>query len=576
VPAVPIIIALGLVASILEGAGIGLIIPLLGAMLATPEVTGVPQPLQSVSDMVIHYSPETKIVILGSAIIALIAIKGAVQSANGCFVAAVDTRISRDIRNALSARLLRVDYSFFIANDPARLSKILTSDSWFVAEAVRWALALIPASVTVVVFGILLAWLNLTLFLMVVAGAIVVQLTLLLFERRQRQLSGRTTASDRFVWVRMRTIIEASRLLRIFGQEETEQSKFAAAAEGYRSNVCSGRNLSSFVTPTMDVIVAVLFVLIVLAGHWRGESLPAITAFLVLLTRLQRPATVIRNSRLSIASVQGSIGEVGWLLGHPLKPQARVARVHGVIDLDRIDLGSPISFDQVTYAYPNGSVALNEATFTIPPGTTALMGKSGSGKTTIVNLLCRLVEPQSGAIAVGDVPFDAIDAERWRSRVAVAGQDVALVAGTVAENIAFCRPEATLEEIKQAAAAAGAADFIAALPLGYRTQVGENGSNLSGGQRQRIGLARALLRLPELLILDEATSALDAMTESEMFRRLSNGSYLRSVIVISHRKSTLAACRHGIVVNRGRICESGPLESLAYFRMMAGMADAAK
>jgi subfamily B ATP-binding cassette protein MsbA len=206
---------------------------------------------------------------------------------------------------------------------------------------------------------------------------------------------------------------------------------------------------------------------------------------------------------------------------------------------------------------------------TIQPGTnTALIGKSGAGKTTIVNLLCRLVEPQAGTIRLGQTLAADIDLQSWRSRVAIAGQDSELVTGSVEENIAYGRPDATAAEIEDAARAAGADCFIADLPQGYATSVGPSGLSLSGGQRQRIGLARALLRQPDLLILDEATNAVDALSEAEIMKLIRDHRYFQTLLIISHRKSTLSACEHGIVLDNGRVSEAGPLASLAYFKTM--------
>jgi subfamily B ATP-binding cassette protein MsbA len=198
------------------------------------------------------------------------------------------------------------------------------------------------------------------------------------------------------------------------------------------------------------------------------------------------------------------------------------------------------------------------------------MGESGSGKTTLVNLLCRLLEPQAGAVRLGEHDISELDALSWRRRIAVAGQDSELVTGTVFDNISYGRADAPMDEVVEAARAAGAEEFIAALPQGYDTRLGPSGLSLSGGQRQRIGLARALLAQPDLLILDEATNAVDAATEAEIMMRIWKGGFFRTVIVISHRKLTLGRCDHGIVLDKGRVSEAGPLRDLPYFREMAG------
>jgi subfamily B ATP-binding cassette protein MsbA len=166
--------------------------------------------------------------------------------------------------------------------------------------------------------------------------------------------------------------------------------------------------------------------------------------------------------------------------------------------------------------------------------------------------------------------LSAIGAEAWRERIAIAGQDIELVEGTVAENIAYGRPEAAQADIEEAARTAGADVFVAGLPEGYATRVGQGGMRLSGGQRQRIGIARALLREPDLLILDEATNAVDAISEQELMKLLSEHRHFRTALVISHRRSTVSVCQDGIVIDHGEIREAGPLRQLEYYRSMAG------
>jgi subfamily B ATP-binding cassette protein MsbA len=298
-------------------------------------------------------------------------------------------------------------------------------------------------------------------------------------------------------------------------------------------------------------------------------SLPATTAFLVLLLRAQPYAQVVSKSRVGIAAARKSLSEVEWLMAQ--KPAQRVSptaidTAERVVEFDR-----PIRFEQVDFTFPNGNRALDSISLSIKPGiSTALIGRSGSGKTTIVNLLVRLLEPADGAIKLGDQDIGSIDIDAWRSQIAIAGQDIELVDGTIAQNIAYARPDATNDEIMEVARTAGAADFIERLPQGFDTEVGEEGINLSGGQRQRISLARALLRRPSLLILDEAMNAVDAMTETEIMKLLGEHRHFRTALVVSHRKSTLAACQEGIVIEEGRIREAGPLASLEYFRHMSG------
>jgi subfamily B ATP-binding cassette protein MsbA len=198
---------------------------------------------------------------------------------------------------------------------------------------------------------------------------------------------------------------------------------------------------------------------------------------------------------------------------------------------------------------------------------TALIGPSGAGKSTVINLLCRLLEPTSGTIKVDGQLLSRIRVSDWLSRIAIAGQDIDLIDGTIGENIMYgggAIDPATMELAVRSARA----EFIFDLPLGFDTVVGPRGLSLSGGQRQRISIARALARNPEILILDEATNAVDQVTENELiniFRTLPKST---TIIVISHRPNTLAFCDDAVVLERGNVVEEGPISSTAAFRAM--------
>ena len=565
---IPLIAALGLLASLLEGAGIGLLIPLLGLILADPTTTHLPQPLTAAMSLLPESDARARTILLGATIFGLILLKNLVQIVNGRLLASIGARVGADVRKDLARSLLSVDYRFFLEHDTALLTRIMATDSWFVVDAARSALSVVPAAASLLVFAILLAWLNFRLFVLVLVGAACVQAVIYLFERRQERLSREFTASSELLWQRLLTVLQAPRVVRLFGQEAREQERTDAAIERLRRSLRGSSYLTAFIHPAVDALLAILFLTIFLVGYWSGMSVPAVTAFLLLLTRTQAPARTISQARLGIASFEASLREVDWLRSQ----SGRVAE-HLVSDAG-VRLDRPILFDDVGYTYPNGYPALEAISCTIEPGVaTALLGESGSGKSTLVNLLCRLIEPETGEIRLGADPASQFEAASWRSRIAVAGQDNELVGGTIAENIAYGRPDASLSEIEAVARAAGAAEFISALPEGYQTPVTLQGLSLSGGQRQRIGLARALLRNPDLLILDEATSAVDALSDREIVKLATEHRHFRTLLIISHRKTTVAACQRGIVLQDGRVAEAGPLDDLAYFERMAGEPD---
>ncbi len=219
-----------------------------------------------------------------------------------------------------------------------------------------------------------------------------------------------------------------------------------------------------------------------------------------------------------------------------------------------------VAFENVTFSYPTRpeDKALDGVSFHVNAGETiALVGPSGSGKSTIFNLLLRFYDPSAGIVRVDGVNVAEADLAELRRRLAVVPQDVALFADTVAENIRYGTPAATLSEIRRAAVAAQADEFIRALPDGYNCKLGERGASLSGGQRQRIAIARAILKNAPILLLDEATSALDAESEGAVQRALEDLVSGRTTLVIAHRLATVQKADRILVMEKGRIVEAG-------------------
>jgi len=249
-------------------------------------------------------------------------------------------------------------------------------------------------------------------------------------------------------------------------------------------------------------------------------------------------------------------------------------RMLELLDLEKEDISSPdaedmppmegsIRYDSVSFSYNPEAPVLKDLSFEIEAGRVlALVGLSGAGKTTIVNLLARFYEPDSGAIHVDGVDISKVKIHSLRSQMAIVPQETMLFSGTIGENIRFGKEDATEGEVIEAARTAYAHDFISEFPDGYDTQVGERGTSLSGGQRQRIAIARAVLKNPRLLILDEATSSVDALSEELIQKGLENLLKGRTTIIIAHRISTIRKASKILVIERGQVAESGSHEEL--------------
>jgi ATP-binding cassette subfamily B protein len=269
------------------------------------------------------------------------------------------------------------------------------------------------------------------------------------------------------------------------------------------------------------------------------------------------------------AAALSSLAEVWGELTQAVRAAERLTRLLTV----RPEISSParprhlpvpplgtVSFKNVRFAYPTRPEisVLNGVSFEVRRGeTVALVGPSGAGKSTVFNLILRFYDPQSGSVAVDDIPVADVDLHALRSRIALVPQEVALFDATIADNIRYGKPSASALEIAQSAKAARAERFIAAMPNGYDTRLGERGVTLSGGQRQRIALARAILRDAPILLLDEATNALDAESEWAVQKALERLMEKRTTLVIAHRFSTVLRASRILVFDKGTIVEEG-------------------
>lgn len=302
----------------------------------------------------------------------------------------------------------------------------------------------------------------------------------------------------------------------------------------------------------------ICFVLVL--GAWRVSTgdlpVPALFLILFLAREAFRPLERMDAALHAAFAGIGAAQKITAFLAEPVRVTSN--------DNNASIAGGGVAFEGVGFSYAEGEgTTLDDITFTVEPNElVAIVGPSGAGKSTLVSLLMRFIDPRSGMIRIGGNDSRSVSVEELRRQIALVSQETYLFSGTVRENLAMARPEASFDEIEAAARAANIHDFIVDLPDGYDTQVGERGSLLSGGQRQRIAIARALLKNAPILVLDEATSSVDAASESTIQASLEGLLAGRTAIVIAHRLSTIRRADRIIVLDQGRIVETGTHDAL--------------
>jgi subfamily B ATP-binding cassette protein MsbA len=469
----------------------------------------------------------------------------------------VGNKMMLDLRNRMFEKIVRLPMDGFDALSTGTLMSKVTNDVIGLQAAATTALnSVVRSFATLTMLLITLFYLNWKLTLIMFVTVPIMALVIRAFGKRLREINRQGQFAHAAITDVLEEAIRGLKVIKIFGGEAYERKRFDSAANRIRQLNMKQSAAAAAATPLTHLVVsaAIAFIVYLAAskslgtGMEVGEFIGFITAAGTLMTPIKALSSVNEQIQRGLASAESVFALID---ATPELDEGNktIERAQGLL-----------TFDNVSLHYANKpQPALDHVTLTIAHGETiALVGPSGGGKSSLVNLVSRFYRPTSGRITLDGIALPELKLHDLRRQMALVSQDVVLFNDTIAANIAYGREEnTTREQIIAAAKAAHCADFIEALPQGYDSVIGENGAKLSGGQRQRLAIARALLKDAPILLLDEATSALDTESERAVQTALDTLMQGRTTIVVAHRLSTVENASRIVVLDSGRIVEAG-------------------
>jgi len=474
----------------------------------------------------------------------------------------VGERILADLRNQLFGHLQRLSLGFYERNRAGVIISRLTNDVEAIDQLVTDGVTtLVQSSLTLVGTAVLLFVLDWRLALATCAVIPLMSLATVVFRKHSARAYAAVRERLGLVTATLAEDIAGMRVVQAFTREQAAYANFREVTLRYRESNMQTVVLNGLYFPFVDLLSTVaLAVVLGYGGHLyfaHSISLGTLFAFMLYVQNFFDPVQQLSQLYNTFLSATAALDKIVGVL----EQQPEVADAPGAVDLPAI--AGHVRFEGVRFSYGRGEEVLHGLDLDVPAGTTvALVGHTGAGKSTIAKLLARFYEPTAGRITIDDFDLDEVTQRSLRGQLGVVPQEGFLFAGTVAENIAFGRPDADADEIVRAAQVVGAHDFILRLEDGYETQLGERGSRLSLGQRQLVAFARALLADPRILILDEATSSVDIGTERKIEEALRILLAERTAFVIAHRLSTIRDADLIVVLEHGRIVEQGSHDEL--------------
>jgi ABC-type multidrug transport system fused ATPase/permease subunit len=467
-------------------------------------------------------------------------------------------KFQASLRDRLYEGIFRASWPFFVMEKTGDLINSLAMEADRAAQAYSYLNQMLGAILVVIVYAVLalfLSW-QMTLLIVVVGGGLV-------FFLRKRVSRGTVfgravTELNADVQNEALENIAGAKLVKGCAAEDVTVSRFRSfvdrlASQQYRMQMNTAWLKAFYDTGSILAVLLGSFVAITRFDM----KFTSLVVFLLVFYRVSPRVSTIQLLQHNVLAFVPAVDRIDELT----EKANSYAESSGTRTLGRLQHG--VVFDHVGFAYEEGKQVIAEMDLKVRTGkTTAIVGPSGAGKTTVVDLLMRLVLPQTGDVTADGVPMADLDVADWRRRIGYVAQDAVMFHATVGENIAWGRPGASREEVERAAELAFAHDFIGQLPQGYDTVVGDRGMRLSGGQKQRIALARALVRDPEILILDEATSALDAESERKIQQAIEKLAESVTIVIVTHRLATVKGVDYIYVLEAGRVVEEGAWDEL--------------
>lgn len=553
------LILTSLLTTLTEGIGLGLMLPFMQETAFSVSLPNLSQFTTPIQTLVTPLSLPARIQLFTVMLIIIFLVRGIFTYFSQFLAFLLRINIQHYLQLAAFKQLHQVQLGYIYNDKSGHFIEIMSQHTFQAGQLIQHVALIINRMFIVAIYTLFLVWLSGPLTLLTVALLVGISLVIRhYFANHIRQAAMAKKAHGVDLKAVSIEHLSAMRLIHLFNQQTASQTRFENALNAYQTHFLAGAKTISLTQPIFSLLnVLVLGILLfsstlLFAGHL-ALWLEHLTLFLIIAFRLLNPMANLNQSWALVTNLSPALESVFAFLRTDDKPYL----TEGSQPFTSLTQG--ITLQNVTFGYhPEGDMALNQVTCHIPAEkTTAIVGPSGAGKSTLINLLTRLYEPDQGHISVDGTPLTDLNLASWRSSLAVVSQDTFIFNDTVANNLKFAKADASSAEIDRVMSLAQLHRFVADLPLGYETILGDRGVRLSGGQKQRLAIARALLVNPQILILDEATSELDSETEVAIQTAINQYSHNRTVLVIAHRLSTIRQADQILVFNQGQIVEQG-------------------